>query len=164
MTRIDPVPTLEAPTVEFLREADGTLTLLSEGRKWTGVRVVLCAPLSDPDALASVQSDGKELAMLRGLSRLPPASRKALESVLLEQYLTPRITKVRSLDYQFGAVYWNVETDHGPREFVMKGLSQHVRWLSDTRLILTDVDSNRFEVADLEALDEESRDWIGLVL
>ena len=164
MAKSDERPVLEGATVELLREADGTMTVVSEGRKWSRVKIVLLAPLTDPDAAGSVLSDGKEIAVLRGLSRLSPASQKALESTKREHYLTPVIVKVRSLEYQFGALYWKVDTDRGPREFVIKGLSQHVRWLSDTRLILTDVDGNRFEIRNLEALDEESRDFVGLVI
>jgi hypothetical protein len=155
---------LEGGTVELLREADGTMTVVSEGRKLKGAKIVLCAPLTDPDAVASVVIDGKEAAVLRGLSRLSPASRKALEGAKQEHYLTPKIRKVLALEYQFGAVYWKVDTDRGPREFVIKGISQHVRWLSDSRLLLSDVDGNRFEIPDLDALDEDSRDLIGLVL
>ena len=158
------VPVYDGRTVELLRESDGTMTVVSEGRKLSGVKVILMAPLSDPDAVGSVVSEGKEIAVLAGLTRLSPASKKALETGKLEQYLTPRIVKVLALDYQFGAVYWKVETDRGAREFVIKGLSQHVRWLSDTRLLLTDVDGNRFEIPDLDALDESSRNLVGLVL
>jgi hypothetical protein len=164
MTKRDSSPVLEGSTVELMREADGLMTIVSEGRKWTGVRVVLFSPLTDPEGFASVLAEGKEVAVLRGLKRLSPASRKALELGKKEHYLTPKITKVLGLEYQFGAVYWKVVTDRGPREFVMKGIAQHVRWLTEKRLLLTDVDGNRFELPDLEALDASSRDWVDLVL
>src|SRR5438105_12919069 len=102
------VPIYDGEKVELLREPDGTMTVVSEGRKLSGVKVVLMAPLSDPDAVGSIVSEGKEIGVLSGLMRLSPASKKALESGKLEQYLTPRIRKVLALDYQFGAVYWKV--------------------------------------------------------
>jgi hypothetical protein len=149
-----------------IEAADGSLlNVRGFGKSWKNVRLALCQPLKDPGHLAAMFSeDGRELALVSGLKRLDAASRRALDLSLRLHMLTPQILSIKSLGHQYGAVYWNVETDRGPREFVLKGLSEHVRWLSDTRILITDVDGNRFELRDMSKLDKNSKDLLDLVL
>lgn len=144
---------------------EGSLDMKYGARLYKRVRVVLARPLYGKDGFASVLSEkGDELGMIDQLSAMPTASQQALEYAKKRHYLIPRITKIRSLASQFGAVYWNTDTDRGPREFVIRGISEHVRWLDDKRLLITDVDGNRFEIKDLEILDRKSKALIDIVI
>ena len=49
-----------------------------------------------------------------------------------------------------------METDRGQREFVVQNVAENAQWLGDHRLLIVDVDGNRFEIADLTALDKRS--------
>ena len=80
------------------------------------------------------------------------------------RYLTCRVQAVTHTRAEFGVTYWQVETDRGPRDFVVQSLSESCVWLSDTHLLLIDVDGNRFEIADRNALDEASRAQLDRVL
>ena len=60
--------------------------------------------------------------------------------------------------------YWDVQTNRGRREFVVKNASENAQWPSERHLLLIDVDGNRFEVADLQALDKKSLGFIEQVL
>jgi hypothetical protein len=132
---------------------------------WKDCLVVLCRPLNDPQGLGVLQDrDGKELLLLSELGKLDGRSRQVLEQSLRLRGLTARILSIESLAHQYGAVYWKVKTDRGGREFVLKGLTEHVRWLGDSRILITDVDGNRFEIPDMTALDKSSRDLLDLVL
>ena len=64
---------------------------------------------------------------------------------------------------EFGATYWTVETDRGRREFVVRHMRDNAHYLSATRLLITDVDGNRFEVPDMSKLDSESYDLLSRV-
>ena len=72
------------------------------------------------------------------------------------RYLTALIGRVTSIRNEFGTSYWDVETDRGQREFVVQNVAENAQWLGDHRLLIVDVDGNRFEIADLTALDKRS--------
>ncbi len=63
-----------------------------------------------------------------------------------------------------GTSYWEVETDRGQREFVVQNVAENARWLSENRLLLIDVDGNRFEIPRLDQLDKKSSSLVGQVL
>ena len=58
---------------------------------------------------------------------------------------------------EFGSTYWKVLTDRGEKEFITQSLSENAQWLSPTYLLLADVDGNRYEIQNIEVLDERSR-------
>ena len=57
-----------------------------------------------------------------------------------------------------------VETDRGPREFVTQSVQENTLWFSANHLLLIDVDGNRFEIPDVEALDARSLTIINAIL
>ena len=157
--------TLDAALLSMSWDRESGLAVRGAGLNVQGARVLLCLPLTKPGQLAMLETkDGKELALLTNMDGLNEASKAAFEASLRRRVLTARILKVHSLAHQFGAIYWSVDTDRGPREFVLKGVTEHVRWLSDSRLLITDVDGNRFEITDLGKLDSASQEHVDLVL
>jgi hypothetical protein len=76
---------------------------------------------------------------------------------LQQRYLTAEVSKISSARQEFGATYWHVDTDRGPRDFVTQNLQENALWFSDTHLLLLDVDGNRFEISDTSTLDDRSR-------
>ncbi len=162
---IPKVKLLDAFKARLEPDPMGGLVLRAWGRSIHGVRVLLCRPLTAPMELAvMVDEEGKEIGLLTNLAGLDKASRSALDLAVKQRDLTARITAVRSLFHQFGGMHWRVETDRGPREFVLTGPTEHVRWITDRRLLITDVDGNRFEILDLEGLDKKSKDLVEEVL
>jgi hypothetical protein len=157
--------TLDAGNLRLEAGEGSALTIYASGTTYHGVKLVLCRPLNDPGNLAVLQDrDGKELALVSHLDKLDKGSRQVLDLSLRMRALTAKVKSIKSLAHQYGAVYWSVDTDRGPREFVLKGLTEHVRWLSDSRILMTDVDGNRFEIKDMTALDKHSRELLDLVL
>ena len=78
--------------------------------------------------------------------------------------MTAIIKRIDSLRSEFGVSYWEVQTDRGNREFVVRNVSENAQWITDRRLLLLDVDGNRFEISNLEVLDKKSRGLIEMVL
>ena len=107
---------------------------------------------------------GKELGLIFRLDNMPAASRKVLAEAQTAYNLTCRILKIVSLTHQFGAAFWEVDTDKGRREFVIRGTTEHIRWLNDDRMLITDVNGTRFEIRSLIALDSKSQTQIHLLL
>ena len=65
---------------------------------------------------------------------------------------------------EFGTSYWEVDTNRGPREFVVQNVAENAQWLGDHRLLIIDVDGNRFEIPRLDALDKKSLAFVEQVL
>ena len=123
------------------------------------VKPAWAAPMSRPNKyLALLDGKDKEIALIENpAEELDAESWEAAQAELRSRYLTARVESVRSAKQEYGATYWSVESDRGPRDFVTQNLQENAQWLSSDHLLLLDVDGNRFEIASLRALDERSR-------
>ena len=61
-----------------------------------------------------------------------------------------------SVKEEFGTVYWKVDTDRGEKEIIVRNLRDNLQELSSSRIIITDVDGNRFEFPDVNKLDSKN--------
>jgi len=158
---------LDGAKVRLEANPDGTLKLTHERKVWKSVRIRIGRPLFKPDEFANV-TEGEhhltEVGLLVNLPGLNEAARARLTEHHHRYNLTTRITKVNSLSHQFGSAFWDVQTEKGHRQFVIRGTTEHVRWLSDDRILITDVHGNRFEILNMSALDRRSQDLIHLIL
>ena len=142
----------------FYAPKDRLRLTVGDEKSYPTVKPVWSAPLSRPNTyLALLDGKGTEIAMLPDPKALPSDSWNAVQEELRRRYLTATVTAVESARVEFGATYWRVESDRGQREFVTQNLQENALWLSDTHLLLLDVDGNRFEIPSVAALDERSR-------
>jgi len=131
------------------------MTIRNE-RSYIRVRPVHASPMAYPDHYISLLDiKNEEVAFIRHLDQLDAESRQVIEEELAHRYLKAKIERILSIQMEFGVTYWSVMTDRGEREFVIRG-HESTHWASDTRLLLTDVDGNRFEIIDYTRLDPHS--------
>lgn len=122
-------------------------------------------PFDAPDEYISVLSkDGREYGIIRRLSDFSGEAREIIASELARKYLSPVITRIRSLKDKLGYSYWEVETDAGPRSFTMRDTYRNLFHNSENGIVLTDVDGNRFLIPDVLQLDPKSYRKIELYL
>ena len=95
--------------------------------------------------------------MIDDLSEVDADTRALIEEELEKRYLTSIVKEVISIRAEYGTSYWEVETDRGNRDFVVQNVSENAQWPGARRLLLIDVDGNRFEIPDLDTLDDRSR-------
>ena len=160
MKRFDPRP------VRLFRDPKGNLRLtILNDRSYLKVKVVKASPLSHPNQYICLL-DGKdeEIGMVHDLRELDEDSRRIAQEELEGRYLGTTIRRIQSIRTEFGTSYWDVETDRGVREFVVKSVQDNILWLEERRLLVMDVDSNRFEVEDYEKLDRRSVSLLETVL
>jgi len=151
---------LNPATMRFFHDEtmDRLRLTIEDDRSYISVKPVWAAPLTRPNKyLALLDGKGNEIIVLADPTVLDSASFKAVERELYGRYLTATISKILHARQEFGSSYWTVETDRGTRDFVTQSLQENAQWLSDSHLLLIDVDGNRFEIPDTGALDEESR-------
>ena len=130
-------------------------------RSYLRVKIVRAAPLSYPEQFISILDEKDvEICMIKDLAEVELDTRALIEEELEKRYLTSIVKRVISIRSEYGTSYWDVETDRGNREFVIQNVSENAQWPSERRLLLLDVDGNRFEIPDLDALDVRSRTMI----
>lgn len=131
---------------------------LENDRSYLDVRPAWAAPISQPGRfLALLDKKGEEIALIPDPKALSAASRAVLERALRVRYLTATVQQVLEARQEYGATYWSVDTDRGPRDFVTQNLQENAVWFSDNHLLLLDVDGNRFELPDISVLDAQSQ-------
>ncbi len=148
--------------LQLFREPAWKLRLtIGDDRSYLRVKVVRAAPLSYPNQYISFL-DGKdeEICMVNDLESLDQAARDLIAEELDRRYLTATIQSISAIRNEYGTSYWEVQTNRGQREFVVQNVSENAQWLGDHRLLIIDVDGNRFEIARLDKLDKKS---LGLV-
>lgn len=149
----------------FYYPKDRLRLTIDEEKSYITVKPVWAAPLSRPNRyLALLDGKGQEIVTLPDPTELPEASWLAVQEELRQRYLTATVTAVTHAKVEYGATYWSVETDRGPRDFVTQNLQENAVWLSDDHLLLLDVDGNRFEIPAVSALDARSRAYIHSIL
>ena len=122
-------------------------------------------PYDDANGFISVtDKDGSEYGMIRSLADFEGAGRDIIERELARKYYTPVITRIISVKERFGYSYWEVETASGKASFAMHDTYRNTAKISEERVVLTDVDGNRYEIPDVFALDRKSYRKIELYL
>lgn len=149
---------VDIDALRLFREPAWLLRLTIEGdRSYTRIKIVRAAPLSHPDQYISfIDAKDEEICMIDSMDQVDESARALIREELDRRYLTALIQRVTSIRNEFGTSYWDVETDRGQREFVVQNVAENAQWLGDHRLLIVDVDGNRFEIADLTTLDKRS--------
>ena len=157
---------VDVHAIRLFREPAWQLRLtIDDDRSYTRIKVVRAAPLTHPDAyICLLDAKDEEVCLIRDPHELDEQMRRIIDEELDLRYLTSIIEQVNSVRVEFGTSYWDVETDRGRREFVVQNVTENAQWLGDFRLLLVDVDGNRFEIANLSKLDKKSMGQIQLVL
>ncbi len=157
---------IDPKRVHFFRGEDGALKMTAEGdRSFLRVRVSRSFPLSDPGHYVGLRDGGDgEIGLIKDLRELPPDQRQLVEEELDKRYFIPVVHRIQDIKEEFGIVTWDVETDRGSKRYIVRGLKDNVYEQGDCRLLVTDVDGNRFEIPDYTLLDVRSRAKLELIL
>ncbi len=152
--------------IRLFREPAWHLRMTIEGdRSYLKVKIVLAAPLSEPDRyICFLDANDEVICMVDDVHALSEEHQAIIREELARRYLTSRIERIHSIRNEYGVSYWDVSTDRGRREFVVKNVAEDARWLDENRVLILDVDGNRFEVLDLGRLDKKSKVLVGMVL
>lgn len=98
------------------------------------------------DYISVTDKDGKEIGILRSLNDFPDEVIEILNVELNRRYFVPVIKKINSIKDEFGYIYWEAETDCGLKRFTTRSGHHQVIQLEDNRILIIDLDGNRFEI------------------
>jgi hypothetical protein len=140
------------------RNAAGRLVLTdAQGVTYVGVIPVRAFPISAPgDGLSLFGEDGHELRWIENLSEVPEAARALIEAELVQREFMPEITRINGVSSFATPSKWQVTTDRGDTELLLKA-EDHIRRLTHTTLLVTDGHGVSFLVRDIDSMDHHSR-------
>lgn len=150
---------LDPKTTVFQTATDGTLrVVVPDERCGLQVQALRAFPLSHNEEHVVLRDGaGKEIGILRDLKTLPQDAQQLVRAQLHRRYFLPKILKIYSVFERFGTTQWELETDRGYRNVTTKPINDALHEMSPHRYFLTDNENNRYEIEDLNALDETSR-------
>ena len=103
--------------------------------------------------------------MIRALSELKKETQELLMAELSRKYYAPKITKILSVKERYGFSYWQVVlSDDRSFFFTVQDTYRSILRITYQHLFIIDVDGNRFEIPNVEALDRASYKKIELYL
>jgi hypothetical protein len=153
------------PTQVKFRHAGENLTLtLADGTFYPRVTLRRCFPFSTRGMYVSVRTPdtekdrGQEVGIFSGIERLDPDSYEALSAELKLHYFVPVIKKIYKVKEEYGFIYWNVLTDRGEKEIIMRdNVIATTRQISANRWLMIDLNQARYEINDDGSMDSRSR-------
>ena len=146
------------PDYQLQRDAFGRLIFTSaDGESHEGVVPVRAFPIASPDqGIALVDPHGHELAWIDRLADLPDGLRAIVDAELASREFMPVISRIADVSSYATPSTWQVETNHGATELVLKG-EEDIRRLALPGLLITDSHGIHFLIRDRYALDAHSR-------
>lgn len=140
----------------FEQTKGGFVALDYDGVHYDRVGVFHSFPFTSPEDYISIRESDerqREIGMIKNLDQdLPKEVADILKHQLEMRYFIPVITKINNIKDEYGYAYFDVDTDFGPCKFVIQMNGGGVVSLSETRVLITDLDGNRFEIPDLTKL------------
>ena len=165
---------LPAAVVRLFRAAPGSATVRltienapdgAADRSYRSVRIARAFPFSDPDRYIGLRDAAdKDIGMLQTLTGIDDTSRAIIAEELERRYFLPTWKRTIRIKEDHGVIEWEIETDRGVRTFALRNIKDSIQHLSASRVLVSDPDGNRFEIADTNALDARAWDHLSKAL
>jgi len=151
----------------FERTPGGFVKLTYKDKTYDRVGVYRTFPVTQPEEFISIREadeKAREIGVVEKLSALDPEQAKMLKEQLDLRYFTPEITKIFDIKTEYGYGYFHVMTTYGECRFTIHNGGSSVVSLTDTRIVINDLDGNRFEVPDITKLTTNERKKLDLFI
>lgn len=158
---------LTKSNAKFARTEGGFVSLKVDDEDYPRVHVVRMFPFTDPTHYISIRTpdeNSKEIGIIKDLDEVSKDVRSMLEEQMNLRYFTPVITRIINIKDEYGYAYFDVVTDRGACRFTIHMGGSSVVHLSDTRILISDIDENRFEIPDIMKLSIGERKKLDLFL
>ena len=129
---------------------------LPDGSVYAPVEPVRTFPLTQPNQYISLLDAHKnELGLIEDINQLKKADQIVLAEELEKCYFMPKITRIHFIAGRFGVTEWEAETEVGPVSFDLRSRND-ITTLDGGRILIKDIDGNRYEIANYHRLDPKS--------
>lgn len=139
------------------RNAYGQLVLTHQnGEQHVGVIPVRAFAITAPDqGLAIMSPEGRELVWIKQAADMPEPMAALIEEELKAREFMPEILAIRHVSSFATPSTWQIDTDKGPTQLILKG-EENIRRLNQQTLIITDSHGLQFLIRNRQALDKTS--------
>lgn len=151
----------------FARTEGGFLYLETGGKEYARVGVYLTFPITMPEEYISIReanAKAREIGIIEKLCLLPEEQQEMIREQIRLRYFMPVITKVLDVKDEYGFAYWHVMTTFGVCRFTTHMSGEAVITLGESRLLITDIDGNRYEIPDFYKLGIMERKKLDLFM
>ncbi|MBI3530953.1 MAG: DUF1854 domain-containing protein [Burkholderiales bacterium] len=149
---------LVANAFELSRNSFGKLVLTTpDGQTHEDVVPVRAFPIQSPDrGISLLNNEGHEVAWVDALADVPQPAQGLIREALGGREFMPEIQAILSVTSFATPCTWQVLTDRGETNFVLRG-DEDIRRLAGNTLLVTDSHGIHFLIRDLSALSRDSR-------
>ena len=152
----------------FERTSGGFLAMRFNGEYYSRVQPYRAFPFTDPEKYISIRSgngnESREVGIIKTLAEMPEKYRSLIEEQLELRYFMPEIIRIHSIREEYGYSYWDVTPDRGECRFTTNMSAGTAVSLSEIRMIIKDVDDNRFEIKDIGKLSASELKMLDIYL
>lgn len=151
----------------FSRTEGGFVALDFDGKHYDRVGVYRAFPLTEEERFLSIREaneKAKEIGMVESLKDLPTDMADMLREQLKLRYFMPVIEKILSLKDEYGYAYFEAQTNFGVCRFTTGTGADSFVNLGDGRYLILDLDGNRYEIPDVEALSAQEKKKLDLFI
>ena len=148
-------------TYQLRKDTFGNLDLVwSDGEVVERVTPVRAFPFSDPEhGFSLVDAESHEVLWLDSINDLNAADRALVDEALASREFMPVITRIDSVSSFNTPSTWQVNTEQGKTQLVLKG-EEHIRRINGmggNNLLISDNHGIQFLIKDVTQLDKHSR-------
>lgn len=139
----------------FSRTTGGFVSLVFGDKKYDRISIYRTFPFTEPDHYISIREPdekAREIGIIKVLTDLVKDQADMLQEQLNIRYFTPIIERIQDIKDEYGFAYFDVLTNYGACRFTIHMGGGSVVSLTDTRLLITDLDGNRFEIPNINKL------------
>jgi len=153
---------MDTDKAEFYVAEGGFAGLRYEGNDYPHIVLRRSLPIQEPMKYISVADhENKEIGIIRSVEDLKGGQLEIVLNELDNRYYAPHVLEILSVKDKLGYVYIEMRVQNkNDKAYVkncaVKDVNRNIRMLSDTSLIIFDVDGNRYIVDDLGNLDKHS--------
>jgi len=108
--------------------------------------------------------DLKEIGIIRDVGVFSQSEREYITDELHRKYFVPVIELIHSVKERYGYAYCDVKTNIGRVKFTVHDAHRNIIKVNEDKILIADVNGNRYEIASLRGLDKGSMKKIELYL
>ncbi|MFO7821647.1 MAG: DUF1854 domain-containing protein [Lentisphaeria bacterium] len=152
---------LNAAEAKCQYRQSGQLDIIHTDGAFKDVHLIPTFPLSHRNLMVAIlNADGEEVAFIDDACKLDSESKRNVKYEIERAYFMPKIQDIYSEKDVLGVITLETQTDRGPRTVQIRNARRSIRKLPNNRIVIRDVDSNRYEIPDWTKLPIYGRDLL----
>ena len=153
---------MDIKQAKFYATEGGFVALKYKDEDYKHIILRRIMPLAMPlDYISVADTDNNEIGILKAISDLPKDQQEIVTRELDNRYYAPEVLEVVSVQDKLGYVYMgmrlrNKQGKEYTKNCAVKDVSRNIRMVTNTSVIIFDVDGNRYVISDTGNLNRQS--------